>query len=119
MVEFTYRDDYGYFVAEVDGVLLCCDEVQEGYNRKALEFAAAYKQKLPDIAAFMLDEVCLMYGEMSVQELIDALGTPLISIHGTDGDVISYLEHTLDDYHIIDVEFSGLFEQFDYISFNG
>lgn len=119
MVEFTYRDDYEYFVADVDGVLLCCDEVLEGYDRKALALAAAYKERLPEIAAFMLDEVCQMYGEMSAQELIAALGTPLITIHGTDGNVISYLEHTLDDCHIIDVEFSGLFEQFDYISFNG
>lgn len=36
-----------------------------------------------------------------------------------DNNRLSYLEQTLDDIHIIDVEFDGIFEKLYYVSIDG
>ena len=56
----------------------------------------------------MMDELAEFYGEMSAEEVIESLGKPLIDL---DNQIITYTEHTLDDVHIIDVEFDGMFEK--------
>lgn len=106
---FSYQDKYDAFLAEIDGVRISCSDGAEEKEILAKEIARAYGKKISDLAEFMLGEVCRMYGDMSLQDLIGALGVPLIDL---DREIISYLEHTLDDYHIIDVEYSGVLDEF-------
>ena len=56
----------------------------------------------------MMDEIVSFYGEMSEEDVIKALGIPTIDL---DNDIITYTEHTLDDIHVIDVEFRGIFDE--------
>ncbi len=46
-----------------------------------------------------------MFGDITEDELADALETPLIDL---DREVVTYLEQTLDDCHVIDVEYGWL-----------
>lgn len=113
---FKYNERYKAYVAELNGVRFCCMEEKEGYERQAQMLADAYEEKIHDIISFIIDEVCSMFGDVTKDELTDALGTPLIDL---DREVISYLEQSLDDVHIIDVEFSGLLDEFYEIVIDG
>ena len=44
------------------------------------------------------------------------LGTPMIDL---DREVITYLEQSLDDIHIIDVEYGGLLDEFYEVAIDG
>ena len=54
--------------------------------------------------------------DLSAGQLMAALGKPQIDL---DRNVITYLEHTLDDVHIFEVEFQGMLEEFLYVSIDG
>ena len=45
-----------------------------------------------------------------------SLGKPQIDIQR---NIITYLDHTLDQMHIIDVEFDGIFDRFYYTTIDG
>ena len=51
-----------------------------------------------------------------VEAIKNSLGKPLIDL---DRCVLSYLEHTFDGIHIIDVEFDGVFDRLLYSSIDG
>ena len=57
-----------------------------------------------------------MFGVSDVDIIKKALGKPQIDL---DSSVIVYCEQTLDDVHIISVEFGGLFTDFYYASIDG
>lgn len=57
-----------------------------------------------------------MFGDISEDDLAEALGTPLIDL---DREVVTYLEQTLDDIHIIDVEYGGLLNEFYEVAIDG
>lgn len=106
---FRYDDKHKALIAEINGVRFCCEEEKDGYASQAQELAEVYEDKISDIVSFILDEVCSMFGDISKEDLADALGTPLIDL---DREVVTYLEQTLDDIHIIDVEYEGLLDEF-------
>ena len=76
--------------------------------------------RVPDqiyqIVEYIADEVRSTFGYMSRDEIAEGLGVPTVNL---DTDMISYLEQTLDDCHIIDVEFGGLFDEFYSMSIDG
>ena len=58
-----------------------------------------------------------MYGnDLGRRLFAEALGTPLIDL---DREVVTYLEQTLDDIHIIDVEYGGLLNEFYEVAIDG
>lgn len=57
-----------------------------------------------------------MFGDISEEDLAEALGTPLIDL---DREVVTYLEQTLDDIHIIDVEYGGFLNEFYKVAIDG
>lgn len=113
---FSYDDQYRAQIAKMDDIVLCCQEVRDGYERKARMYADAYKNRLSALAEFILKELPPIYGNMGLNELIDALGTPTIDL---DRSLVSYFEATLDGDHMIEVEFGGLFERFYRVSMDG
>ena len=116
MSNFIYDDQYKTQVARINGILLCCQEVKDGYEQKAVELATAHKDRLTSLGEFISKEISPIYGEMCLENLIRALGTPVIDL---DRNLISYLKTSLDHEHIIEVEFSGLFDQFFRVSVDG
>ena len=106
---FYYDDEQNGFIAEINSVRFFCEEVKDEYGELAQELADSYEDKLPDIIDYVLPEATAMFGSVSKAELEQALGIPQIDL---DREVISYLEQKMDDMHIIEVEFSGLFDEF-------
>lgn len=64
----------------------------------------------------MLSDIEEMFEINDVEIIRNSLGNPLIDL---DNNRLSYLEQSLDDIHIIDVEFDGIFENFYEVSIDG
>ena len=94
--------------AEIHGIRFVCDEIDANKEMKAFQLANFYRKKLKVFVTDMMDEITSFYGEMSEEDVINALGMPTIDL---DNDMITYTEQTLDDVHVIDVEFSGVFDE--------
>lgn len=113
---FEYDEKYEEFFAEIDGVKFVCDEVEEDFEELAKRLAESYRQRVTAVADFMLPDIIEMYGEMTRDDLIGKLGKPQVDL---GVNVLYYLEHTLDNSHVIEMEFEGSFENFFYLAING
>lgn len=113
---FVFDEEENLHTAKVDGIEFICEEAAPELEKAVPALAAAYREKLPQLVAFMLDDITEVFGDMTEDELTEALGTAQIDL---DRDVITYLEHTLDDSHIIEVEYGGLLDEFYGVSIDG
>lgn len=106
---FVYSEEHGSYAVEVDGVRLLCENPDDFDPDYVQEFAEAYGRQLPELVEFMVEDICDFFGEIEVDALPGLLGVPTVDL---DRDTVTYLDHTLDDVHIIEVEFGGAFEEF-------
>ena len=113
---FTQKAGENEYTAVIEGIEFICETVKPEFEETALALAKAYQEKLPRIVAHLLDEVTATFGAISADELEDALGTPQIDL---DRGTLSYLDHTLDDAHIIEIEYSGLFDELYDVTIDG
>lgn len=113
---FVFDAEEGIHSAKIDGIEFVCEEIKPEFERSVPALAQAYPEKLPQIAAFILEDITEVFGDITEDDLIDALGTPQIDL---DREVITYLEHTLDDAHIIEIEYGGLLDEFYGVSIDG
>lgn len=104
------------YFAVIDGIEFICEVVKPEFEEAAPALVKAYQEKLPRIAEHLLDEVTAMFGPITTSELTDALGPPQIDL---DRGTLSFLEHTLDDDHVIEVEYSGLFDELYDVTIDG
>lgn len=116
MALFEFDEKQKGYIAEIDSMRFYCEELKPEYEILAKELADSYEEKLPEIIEFMLPEIQEIFGDVSEEELMEAIGIPQIDL---DREIISYLEQTLDDIHIIDVEFSGIFDEFFEVKIDG
>lgn len=114
--KFEYNEEIEQFLMKVDNIDVVCDELYDGCEKRAEELIEAYPNKINNIAEYMIEEITEFFGEITIEELIKSLGKPTIDV---GGDIIKYLEHTLDDTHIIEVEFDGQFDEFLSINIDG
>lgn len=77
-------------------------------KRRLLYWLTYTYEKLPQIVEFMLKDITDMFGNILTEEWKGALGMPQIDLNQ---EIITYLEHTLDDYHMIDVEYGGQLDE--------
>lgn len=113
---FTLNENNEY-EAEINGIQFVCESPWEDYEETAVKIAEVYERKLDSIAQFMIDEgITDFYGELTPQEIIDSLGTPIIDLERC---VVAYCEHTLDDEHVIEFEYDGILDELFYLSING
>lgn len=112
-----YINDNEEYETQINGITFICEEVEADFEKIASEIAECYENKLDSIAEFLLDEgISDFWGEISVDELKKALGVPVINL---DNESIVYLEHILDDEHIIEFEYEGILENFMYLNIDG
>ncbi|MCH5193608.1 MAG: hypothetical protein J1F11_06575 [Oscillospiraceae bacterium] len=105
------------YEAEISGIKFVCESPDESLEEAAAEIAGIYESKLNSIAEFMIDEgISDCFGELSPEKIISSLGKPVIDL---ERSLITYLEHTLDDIHIIELEYDGLLDEFFYLSIDG
>lgn len=113
---FQYDESNDEYKAEIKNILFVCEKMKDNYEQYAVDLANAYESKLSDIVDFIKDDIVEMYGISDISAICNAIGKPQIDL---DRDVISYFEHTFDAIHIIDVEFTGIFSEFYYVSIDG
>ena len=116
MALFNFDDEEQAYTAEIDKVRFICEEVQEGYEDAAREIAEVYEDKLPELAEFILADVGDIFGDITVEDVMDSLGAPQIDL---DRETVVYLDHKLDDIHIIEVEYEGILDDLLGVSMDG
>ena len=112
---FRY-DEKKKLIAEINGIKFTCNELKQEYEELAIKISKVYANKFPNLIEYIIDDINDMFGKISKEELMNSLGTPLIDL---DTETITYLEQTLDDIHIIEVEFSGILDEFHEICIDG
>lgn len=113
---FVYDEKEQIYKAEVKGIIFTCEKVLDNYEKYANDLANIYETKLTEIIEFILPDVKEMFDVDDADKIKKSLGKAQIDL---DRSILSYLEHTLDDTHIIDIEFNGLFDEFLYSSIDG
>lgn len=113
---FVFDEGEGLYSAKVNSIEFVCEEATPELEEAVSALAEVYQAELPRLVAFMMDDITEFFGEMTADELEKALGTPQIDL---DREVIAYLEHTLDDTHILEVEYGGMLEEFYGVSIDG
>lgn len=113
---FALNESENTYNAKIDGVEFVCEELKPEFENIAPVLAQAYQEKLPQLIEAIMDDVTEMFGFITAEELKDALGSPQVDL---DRNVVTYLESSLDDAHIIEVEFDGLFDEFYEVSIDG
>ena len=113
---FKYSKEHNGYVAKIGSVSFLCEEVSDEMEEQAMRLAECYEEKLPEIIDFILPELEDVFGELTSEEVEEALGSPLVDL---DTEMIMYLEQTLDELHEIDVEYGGDFDEIYNVSIDG
>lgn len=84
------------------------------------KFVEIYPIKVKDIAKAIMDLEWFedYFPEESVKSVEKKLGKPIFNYNSLY-TIITYVENTIDENHIIDVEIGGMYEVFYNISFDG
>ena len=100
---FEYDESSELYIADLDNVIVTCDEVMDGFEELAETVAENYAARLDDIADFLISEgICDVFGELTPDEIKDGLGVPQIDI---GNQIITYTDHTFDEEHIISFDY--------------
>lgn len=120
--DFEYDDVMECYNITVTGIELEIDETAmcDDIVVMAEKIISDYRSKINDIAKFCISDesFCDIYPYENEVSIRKKLGKPFIRMY-SENNVLSYCEHRLDDVHIIDIEFEGVFEKFLSISIDG
>ena len=87
-----------------------CGTVEDGLEEKAAILASIYESKVDIIVKHMQENgLSDFFGELPPQKVIASLGRATIDLNR---NIIMYLEQTLDDIHIIELQYSTQFSFF-------
>ena len=113
-----FNDEQGAYTLEIGEIVFRWEkEPAEDYENQAKIIAANYKSNLSRIIEFMHTDIQEMYGNISLEEIEEKLGKPMIDI---DNGQVTYCEQTFDDIHIFSFEFlDDEFNEMQYFSIVG
>ena len=113
-----FRKDLGQYVYEYEGLLFAWDEEPEEDIQNTVEsLAENYFKNLDVIIDFMLSDIKEIYGEVTVEDVKEKLGKPVIDYNNGK---VTYCEQSFDDCHIFEFEFmDDAFEDLQYFSIDG
>ena len=106
---FVYDENNDYYKMDINGIEFVCDSIHYDYEKHAVELAQAYEKRLPDIVDYLMPDIKEMFGITNPDVIANSLGKPSIDL---DRGTLTYLEHTMDSLHIIEMEFDGIFTAF-------
>lgn len=107
----------GEYEARLGGITFVCDEADSASEERASAIANRYKEKLSEIAEFMISEgISEYFGDISESNIIKSLGFPIISL---DRNTITYPDNGFDDMLIIEFHFNGVLESFYELDIDG
>ncbi len=114
---FKFDEERDEYVAELNGIDFVCDEPEDSsYEEEARKLSKLYYEKLPEILDFLFPELQQIYGDIQKTELPQLLGKPTIDLSTSQ---ILYMEQTLDDIHIIGLEYGADLEELYNFSIDG
>ena len=120
--DFIYEATHQYFVANINGIEICINDKQITDNILSLaeKILSGYHRKIAVISEYLSKDKCFVfaYGNITKEEISQKLHEPNITID-KDGGLLTYCNHEFDDVHIIDIEFSGVLEEFYNVSIDG
>lgn len=96
------------------------DDLSDEVIFLAQKILDAYPANIDKIAGYLVSDegfICF-YDGVTKDEVAEKLNTPQIRVDNVGG-ILTYLNHQLDDEHIIDVDFSGVFETFNEVLIDG
>ena len=113
-----FNDEQGAYTLEIGEIVFRWEkEPAEDYENQAKIIATNYKSNLSRIIEFMHTDIQEMYGNISLEEIEEKLGKPMIDI---DNGQVTYCEQTFDDIHIFSFEFlDDEFNEMQYFSIDG
>ena len=106
---FVYDENNDYYKMGINGIEFVCDSIHSDYEKRVKELAEQYEKKLSLIVEYICPDIREMFGISDPEVIRNSLGKPLVDLgRGT----LTYLEHTMDSLHIIEMEFEGIFTAF-------
>lgn len=110
---FVYDEKNQCFSMETDCILFSCETLNPIFEAAASQLEKEYGNRLPSIAEYIVSnaEFQEIYGELSGEEFLEMLEEmtiPWVFLKDNDRRTIAYCDA---DY-VIEVAFSGNFEQF-------
>ncbi|MBN6709661.1 hypothetical protein JFL47_11570 [Haemophilus haemoglobinophilus] len=111
--ESKYVSDYAFEDENIKVTIYKEDFTQEeiDFTNKLINL---YEENLPKIALACVesDTFKCCYPEETIGSIVSKLGKPIFRRMGST-TLLTYTEHTIDYDHILDIEFEGLYEDFD------
>lgn len=121
--DFVFREEHDIYQAVIAGIKIVINKRQMSDDTLSLasKVLAEYPRKADEIAKYIAndDGIMTIYGKFSVNEMRKKLREPEILIIDKFGGKLTYLNHELDDFHIIDIEFSDVLEEFFDLNIDG
>lgn len=120
--DFEYQEDAKEYVAVLNGIEIQIDEsdMNEANIARAEQIIAAYPARLAALAEFCVESDTFQdcYPEFSADEVAEKLNMPILKLDDAGG-MFTYCDHDLDSDHLIDVEFSGIIDDFLSVDMDG
>lgn len=116
--DICYDEESGTYRIEKENIIFSFDDKPaDDYKNKTDKYVKAYEKQLTSIAEFMMSDITEMYGDVSIEEILQKLGKPIINyMNGT----VTYCEQLFDDIHIFMFEFlDNEFKELQYFSIDG
>ncbi|MEO1770551.1 hypothetical protein [Candidatus Enterococcus ferrettii] len=121
--DFIYNSKEKEYCIEQKGVEISIDEslMDHEIAAYAVEVLNAYFNQLGLICDVLLEDegFTIFFGDVSKNSMPKKLHEPSIRILSKNEGIISYCNHEYDDTHIIDIEFSGVLEDFSNVGIDG
>lgn len=120
--EFIYNESMNEYIMyqEKFEIHVQENELSEKMKERARTILKKYSSKLAIISEFCLESATFKkcYPNVSKEEVQVKLGIPIISID-KQGGILTYVNQTIDDNHIIDIEFIGDLEELFSVNIDG
>ena len=113
----VFDDKLGKYVDEYNGLVFTWEDPDADRSEDEKRIADKYYSHIDDIARFMLPDLIEIYGDVTIEEVKEKLGKPLIDY---DNGTVTYLEQSFDGDHLFEFEFlDDKFEDLQYFSIDG
>lgn len=114
--DLNYDAEDGIYWMETDeaGLELGEDQVDEENLAFAGKVMEAYPERAADVAGYLAGDkgLAAVFDGALAQTIEGKLGRPVIRVEKGRFGRLSYVEQTLDEGHILDLEFGGVLEEF-------
>ena len=117
--DFVERDSF--FEAEVNGIKISISDnaMSDEVFQLTEKVLLAYPQKIKAIVDYISQDKWIMdFYNLSKEEIEEKLQKPSFLMY-EGGGLLSYCENEIDYNHILDIEFSGVLEEFYQVGMDG